>query len=107
VAEPSSFVIILTTFPAGDDPEALASALVEERLAACVNVLPPMRSIYRWQDNVERAMEHQLVIKTRSDRVDAVKSRLASVHPYDVPEVLILAVAGGSDAYLQWLHASA
>lgn len=105
--ESSSFVIVLTTFPADRDPHALASTLVQERLAACVNVLPPMRSVYRWEGKVEEASEHQLVIKTRAERVEAVKTRLAALHPYDVPEVLVLPIAGGSDSYLQWLHANA
>jgi periplasmic divalent cation tolerance protein len=107
VSEPSSFVIVLSTFPADQDPTALATALVDEQLAACVNVLPPMRSIYRWEGKVEQASEHQLVIKTRAERVEAVKARLASLHPYEVPEVLVLSIAGGADSYLQWLYANA
>jgi periplasmic divalent cation tolerance protein len=70
-------------------------------------LLPPIQSIYRWEGKVERATEHQLVIKTRADRVEAVKARLAALHPYDVPEVLVLPITGGSDSYLQWVHASA
>lgn len=105
--ESSSFVIVLSTFPADQDPMPLASTLVDERLAACVNVLPAMRSIYRWEGKVEQAAEHQLIIKTRADRVDAVTARLTSLHPYDVPEVLVLSVAGGADSYLQWIYASA
>jgi periplasmic divalent cation tolerance protein len=70
-------------------------------------VLPPMRSIYRWEGKVEQASEHQLVIKTRAERVEAVKARLASLHPYDVPEVLVLSIAGGADSYLQWIQANA
>lgn len=105
--EPSSFVIVLITFPADQDPAALATALVEEHLAACVNVLPPMRSIYRWEGKVEQASEHQLVIKTRAERVEAIKTRLSALHPYDVPELLVLSIAGGADRYLQWLQANA
>jgi periplasmic divalent cation tolerance protein len=107
VPESSSFVIVLSTFPADQDPIPLATALVDEHLAACVNVLPPMRSIYRWEGKVEQASEHQLVIKTRAERVEAVKARLASLHPYDVPEVLVLSIAGGADSYLQWIQANA
>ena len=105
--ESSSFVIVLTTFPADQDPATLATTLVDEHLAACVNVLPPMRSVYRWEGNVEQASEHQLVIKTRAERVDAVKARIASLHPYEVPEVLVLPISGGTDSYLGWLHANA
>jgi periplasmic divalent cation tolerance protein len=107
VPESSSFVIVLSTFPADQDPAPLAMALVTERLAACVNVLPAMRSIYRWEGKVEQAMEHQLVMKTTAARVEALKTRLASLHPYDVPEVLVLPVAGGADSYLAWIQASA
>jgi periplasmic divalent cation tolerance protein len=104
---PSSFVIVLTTLPASQDPTELATALIDERLAACVNVLPPMTSIYRWKDQIEQAPEHQLVIKTRADRVEAVKARVASLHPYDVPEILVLSVADGAESYLAWIQANA
>jgi periplasmic divalent cation tolerance protein len=100
-------VIVLSTFPADQDPRPLATALVQEHLAACVNVLPPMQSIYRWEGKVEEATEYQLVIKTRAERVEAVKARLAALHPYEVPEVLVLAITGGADTYLQWIQASA
>ena len=103
----SSFVIVLSTFPADQDPTLLARTLVEERLAACVNVLPPMRSIYRWEGKVEEARECQLIIKTTAGRVEAVTARVASLHPYDVPEVLVLPIAAGADSYLQWLQANA
>jgi periplasmic divalent cation tolerance protein len=99
-------VIVLSTFPADQDPAPVARALVEERLAACVNVLPPMQSIYRWQGQIEQAAEHQLVIKTSVERVDALKRRLAELHPYDVPEIVVLPIAGGADAYLDWVAAS-
>lgn len=100
-------VIVLCTFPADQDPTPLATALVEEHLAACVNVLPAMQSIYRWEGKVERAIEQQLVIKTRPERVEAIKARVASLHPYEVPELLVVAVADGADRYLQWLQANA
>ena len=102
----SSFVIVLSTFPADQDPTLLATTLVEERLAACVNVLPPMRSIYRWEGKVEQATEHQLVIKTTAARMEAVKSRLASLHPYDTPEVLVVPVSDGATDYLNWIVSS-
>lgn len=99
----SEFVIVLTTFPADGDAEALARTLVTERLAACVNVLPPMRSIYMWKGAVEDASERQLVIKTTSVKVDALQDRLKALHPYEVPEFLVLPVSGGSRDYLSWL----
>ena len=97
------FVIVLTTLPVEGDVEALASQLVEERLAACVNVLPAMRSVYRWKNAVERADERQLVIKTTRARVTALESRLRALHPYDVPEFVVLTIDSGSADYLSWL----
>ena len=102
----TEFAIVLTTFPADRDPAALATTLVEERLAACVNVLPLMSSTYRWQGAVETADEHQLVIKTTKGRIEALERRIAELHPYDVPEILTIPVSGASAAYGAWLAES-
>ena len=102
----TQFVIVLTTLPIEGDVETLASQLVEERLAACVNILPPMRSVYRWRNAVERADEWQLVIKTTRARVSALESRLRTLHPYDVPEFVVLPIDSGSADYLSWLSDS-
>lgn len=99
-------MIVLTTVGAGAEAETLARTLVDERLAACVNVLPPMTSVYRWQGAVEQATEHQLVIKTDASRVAALEARLRQLHTYEVPEFLVLPVSGGADAYLAWLRAA-
>ena len=99
-------VIVLTTLGADADADALARTLVDERLAACVNVLPLMTSHYRWKDAVEQAGERQLIIKTTAGRVDALRARLIQLHPYEVPEFLVIDVAGGSKGYLQWLRDS-
>ena len=100
-------VLILTTIGAGTDAPSLARVLVGERLAACVNVLPEMQSIYRWQGDVTVEGERQLLIKTTADRVEQLQERLHALHPYEVPEFLVVAVQGGSAAYLQWLTQSA
>ena len=100
------YVIVLTTWPADGDVDPLAQQLVDERLAACVNILPPMRSVYRWQGAVEQADERQLLIKTTAARLPALESRLRALHPYDVPEFLVLPIAQGSAAYLTWLSDS-
>jgi periplasmic divalent cation tolerance protein len=105
-------VIVLTTLPASAQEteaaalvgEAMARVLVEEGLAACVNLLPAMTSVYRWQGRTERATERQLVIKTTLDRVPALQARVAQLHPYEVPEFLVMPVAGGGDAYLDWIR---
>jgi periplasmic divalent cation tolerance protein len=99
-------VLVLTTLPDGFDAEALARTLVEEHLAACVNVLPAMTSVYRWQGQIESAAERQLLMKTARGRVDALRTRVAALHPYDVPEFLVLDVADGSEVYLTWLSDS-
>jgi periplasmic divalent cation tolerance protein len=104
--DPVQFVIVLTTFPADEDASALARTLVTERLAACVNVLPPMTSTYRWEDNVEVVNEHQLVIKTMATQVEALKTRINELHPYNVPEVLVLPIGDGAPTYLEWLQQS-
>ena len=82
----------------------IASALVEERLAACVNIGAPMTSVYWWQGNLTRDAERQLVIKTTADRVAAVKARLMELHSYELPEILVIPVVDGSDAYLDWVR---
>ena len=77
-----------------------------ERLAACVSVFPPMASTYRWEGRTESANERQVVIKTTRARLDALERRIAELHPYEVPELLVLAVSGGGAGYLAWLEAS-
>ena len=97
------FVIVLTTLPADADASAIATALVDARLAACVNVLPAMQSTYRWQGAVERETERQLVIKTAGGRVDALWERLRDLHPYEVPEFVVIPIVDGNQAYLNWI----
>ena len=82
----------------------MAETLVAERLAACVSVLPIMRSIYRWQGAVERAEESQLVIKTTRGALEALEARIGALHPYEVPEFLVLAVDDGGRRYLEWVR---
>jgi periplasmic divalent cation tolerance protein len=106
VIQTASFAIVLTTLPADGDVESFARVLVDERLAACVNILPAMQSIYRWEGKVEQASERQLIIKTAAAQVEDLKARIAALHPYDVPEMLVLPVSGGSEGYLQWIRDS-
>jgi periplasmic divalent cation tolerance protein len=102
VAHPD-VVIVLTTWPAGEDAGPAAATLVDERLAACVNLLPEMESTYRWKHAVEQERERQMIIKTTRPRVDELLARLKQLHQYDVPEALVVPVVGGSDAYLAWI----
>jgi periplasmic divalent cation tolerance protein len=99
-------VIALTTLPADHDAIALGRQLVSEELAACVNVLPPMQSVYSWHGTIHEDAERQLVIKTRVERLEALEARLRQLHPYEVPEFVVLPVIDGSTAYLDWVRAS-
>jgi periplasmic divalent cation tolerance protein len=101
-ADPVRAAIVLTTVGADADAGAIARTLVSERLAACVNVLPPMMSTYRWKGAVEQEREQQLVIKTSRSRLSALQERLRELHPYELPEFLVLD-ATGSAAYLAWV----
>ena len=98
--------LVLTTFPVDSDADGFARTLVTERLAACVSVLPPMQSTYRWKGTVETADERQVLIKTRVANVAALEQRVRELHPYEVPEFLVLTIAAGSAAYLSWLNDS-
>ncbi len=105
-------VVVLCTAPAAAGPDArlgahdLARTIVAERLCACVNVVPGVRSYFRWEGRVDAADEVLLVAKTTRERAPALRARLVALHPYDVPEVLELAVADGLPDYLRWLGAS-
>jgi periplasmic divalent cation tolerance protein len=102
--EPGEFVIVLTTVETEADAGRLARTLVEERLAACVNILAAMTSVYRWQGRIQQEHEHQLVMKTQSARIPALQARLRELHPYDVPELLVVPVMSGSEEYLGWVR---
>jgi periplasmic divalent cation tolerance protein len=102
---PDDYVIVLSTLPAGGATE-LATVLVEERLAACVNVLPAMTSVYRWAGAVETATEHQIIVKTTRARVEVLLARLKELHPYEVPEFIVLPIVDGHEDYLRWVGES-
>lgn len=97
---------MLTTLGADVDAAAFARTIVEERLAACVNVLPLMTSVYRWKGSVERDPEQLLIMKTTADRVDVLEARVRALHPYELPEFLVLPASGGSIGYLDWVRES-
>ena len=103
----SPIVLVLTTAPDDERAETWARTLVEERLAACVNVLGPMVSFYRWKDALERDAERQLVIKTTRGRVPALRRRLKQLHSYDLPEFVVLNADEASDEYLAWVRQQA
>lgn len=96
--------VALSTAPNRETALSLARALVSERLAACVNLVPQITSVYRWQGAVEEDEEVLLVAKTRADRAERLCARIVELHPYDVPEVILLPVAGGAGPYLDWVR---
>jgi periplasmic divalent cation tolerance protein len=96
-------LVCFCTCPDRDTAQGIADALVGERLAACVNVLPGLRSVYRWHGAIERADEVMLIIKTVRERLDQVTARVAALHPNELPEVIAVEIAGGLAAYLDWV----
>jgi periplasmic divalent cation tolerance protein len=96
-------LVVLVTAPGAEEAARIARALVEERLAACGNVVPGLRSIYRWQGAVHEDAEALLVLKTTRDRFEALRARVLALHPYEVPEVVALPVEAGSASYLEWI----
>ena len=102
----SDYVLVLTTLGADIDPATIGLRLVEERLAACVNALPEMESFFRWHGAIERDRERQLIIKTTADRLPELERRLHEMHPYDLPEFLVIPIGAGSDEYLRWVWTS-
>ena len=99
-------MVVLTTLGAQTDAGEFARILISERLAACVNVLPPMTSVYRWKGAIEEDREQQIVIKTTANRLGALEARFKGLHPYETPEFLVIEVGSGSAAYLDWLGKS-
>jgi periplasmic divalent cation tolerance protein len=103
-AEASKYSIVLVTAPSKAQAEAIATALVQERLAACVSYLP-VTSIYTWQHQLHRDEEWQLIIKTEGDRIPALEARVQALHPYDVPEIVAIPLSTGAESYLTWITA--
>ncbi len=96
--------IVLCSCPDSATAKALAETLVRERLAACVNLLPGVTSVYRWQGRMESATEVMMVAKTTRSALAALENRLATLHPYEVPEIVALDITAGLPAYLQWIE---
>jgi periplasmic divalent cation tolerance protein len=96
-------IVVLSTCSTAEEAERLARGLVAAQLAACVNVVPQIRSFYRWKGELEIAEEFLLIAKTSRDLFDALKLELEKLHPYDIPEVIALPIVAGSENYLHWL----
>jgi periplasmic divalent cation tolerance protein len=98
-----SVVVVLSTFPSSEKAAEIARVLVDERLCACVNLVPAVRSIYRWQGAIHDDAEVLAIVKTTAERAAALRDRLIALHPYDVPEAIVLPVTDGHAPYLAWV----
>jgi len=96
--------VVLTTCGSKEEAEKIAQALVERRLAACVNMVPAIESVYRWEGKVESATEWLLLIKTTAGRFEAVREAIREMHSYDLPECVMISIEGGSPEYLKWIE---
>ncbi len=101
----SEAVVVLITFPMDADVRRFASTLVGEGCAACVNILPDVESVYRWEGRIEQARERQLIVKTQGASVDRLRRRVLELHPYDTPEFLVMRAVDGDPRYLAWIAA--
>jgi periplasmic divalent cation tolerance protein len=100
-----STLLVFTNLPDRAAAERIADALIEQRLAACVNILAPCRSVYRWKDALQHDEEHPLLVKTTSERYAALEAAIRAAHPYELPEIIALPVERGLPAYLDWVAA--
>ena len=98
--------ILMTTLPDATQANALARRLVSGKLAACVNILPKMTSIYAWQGKLEQSEEHLLLIKTEQHRVAALQNAIREAHPYELPEIVVVPIVSGYKPYLNWISES-
>ncbi len=99
----TEFIVVFITAPGEADAQKIAKSLVDERLAACVNIVKDIRSIYRWQGNIEDDSEALLIVKTRKDLFSRLAASVKALHSYTVPEIIALPIAEGAEAYLTWL----
>jgi periplasmic divalent cation tolerance protein len=100
---PADVCLVITNMPDRDSAARLAHALVEKRLAACVNILAPCRSVYRWKGQTEDGEEHPLLIKSTSARYPELEAAIRAAHPYELPEIIAVPLAGGLPGYLEWV----
>jgi periplasmic divalent cation tolerance protein len=101
--KPADAFLVITNLPDRDSAGKLAHALVEQRLAACINVLSPCSSVYRWKGKTEDATEFPMLIKTTRERYPALEAAIRAGHPYELPEIIAVPLAGGLPAYLEWV----
>ena len=100
-----SVILVLTNLPDRAAAERLAEMLIDKQLAACVNILAPCRSVYRWKGSIQHDEEHPMLIKTTAERYQALQQALREGHPYELPEIIAVPVERGLPEYLQWVEA--
>jgi len=105
VTRPDDILLVLSNLPDRAAAEKLAAALIEQKLAACVNLLAPCRSVYRWKDALQNGEEHPLLVKTTRGRYPALEAAIRAGHPYELPEIIAVPLAAGLPAYLDWVAA--
>ena len=98
------FCIVLTTCPNAEVADTIAHELVKRGIAACVNILPSIRSVYTWKGEVETASEHLLLVKSHGRQYKAIEACIKELHPYELPEIIAVPIAGGLDKYLAWVE---
>ncbi len=104
--EPVEEIVVLITCPNEDEAVKIAGAVVEEKLAACVNIIKNIRSIYKWEGKLQDDTEVLMIAKTHKDRFDGLQKRVKELHSYDVPEIISLSITDGSEDYLSWIRRS-
>ena len=103
IRNPNSAIVVITTTETFEQAEKIAQVLLETELAACVQILPPITSVYRWQGQIEKAAEHLLLIKTLRTSYAPVEAAIKASHPYQTPEIIAVPIEAGSEDYLAWL----
>ena len=98
-----TYQLILSTCPDRESAEKIAQQLINDKIAACVNILPGITSIYPWKGHIETAQEHLLLVKTREDQYQAVETSILTYHPYELPEIIAVSIGAALPEYLQWI----
>ncbi len=100
----TNYIIILCNTNSKDSAETIATYLIKESLTACVNIIPKITSIYKWQNKIENDEEYLMLIKTKKELFDKVKEKIQILHPYEVPEIISIDISNGNSEYLKWLN---
>ena len=100
----SDFIVVYITAPNQEEAQSLAQALVKEKLAACVNIIPGIQSVYQWDNAIQTDQELLLICKSRTERFEALSKRVQALHSYDVPEIISIPLQNGSEPYLNWVR---